>query len=98
MKKTLALPISLSLLLFFSTLGNASITVQPLELSITMDKEFIHGNTSKKITITNNNDDSFNATWYIEHPDPISKIRPNRTCMPSLSWVDVEPKWFVIPA
>jgi len=98
MKKTLAFIIPLLLLLVFSTVCRASITAQPLELSITMDNEFIHGNTSKKITITNNNDDSFNATWYIEHPDPISEIRPNRTCIPSLSWVDVEPKWFVIPA
>ena len=85
-------------LLLCSAVSRASISVQPAELSITMDDGFIHGNTLKKITVTNNNADSFNATWYIEHPDPISKLRPNRTCMPNLSWIDAEPKWAVIPS
>jgi len=84
--------------LLCSTVSKASISIQPAELSIVMDDDFIHGNTFKKITVTNNNADSFNVTWYIEHPDPISKIRPNRTCMPNLSWIDVEPKWAVLPS
>jgi len=84
--------------LLCSTVSKASISIRPAELSITMDDGFIHGNTLKKITVTNNNADSFNETWYIEHPTPISKLRPNRTCMPNLSWIDVEPKWAVIPS
>jgi len=84
--------------LLCSTVSKASINVQPLEISIVMDDDFIHGNTFKKITVTNNNADSFNVTWYIEHPTPISKLRPNRTYMPNLSWIDVEPKWAVIPS
>ncbi|UCD14077.1 MAG: hypothetical protein JSW60_01290 [Thermoplasmatales archaeon] len=96
MKKTLTLPILLLLSLFFSTFGNATITFDPLELKIKMDNEFIHGNTSKNITITNNNNYNINVTWYLEHPNPISYLRPNRTFIPDLSWVDVEPKWLVI--
>ncbi len=97
MKKTSVLPILLLTSLFFSTLGNATIAVDPLELTITMDKEFILDNTSKKITITNNNDYSINVTWYLEHPNPNSYLRPHRTFIPDLSWVDLEPKWLVIP-
>lgn len=96
MKKTLALIILLFLSLAFSTVCRANIAVQPLELSITMDNEFIHGNTSKKIAITNNNDYSINVTWYLEHPNPISWMRPNKTCIPSLSWIDVNPKWCIV--
>ena len=97
MKKTLAVSLLLLLPIFFSTFSNATMTVHPLELTITMDNEFVHGNTSKKITITNNNDYSFNVTWYLEHPTPISYLRPNRTFISDLSWIDVEPKWIVIP-
>jgi len=93
MKKTLAFIILLLLPLVFSTVCRASITVHPLELSITMDNEFIHGNTSKKITITNNNDYNINVSWYLEHPNPISWMRPNKTCIPSLSWIDANPEW-----
>ena len=97
MKKTLVLSIILSLILFLSMVGKSTINFDPLELQITMENEFIQGNTSKDITITNNNDYSINATWYLEHPNPDSYLRPNRTLIPDLSWVDVEPKWMVIP-
>jgi hypothetical protein len=84
--------------LLCSTVSKASISVQPLEISIVMDDDFIHGNTFKKITVINNKADSFNVTWYIEHPNPPSSIRPNRTFIPDLSWIYVEPKWAVIPS
>jgi len=97
MKKTLVLAVLLILTMFFSDLSMASISVSPAEILITMENGFIHGNTSKKITIKNTGDDSFNATWYIEHPDETLR-RPNKTCMPDLSWIDVEPKWHIIQA
>ncbi|UCF12617.1 MAG: hypothetical protein JSW06_11395 [Thermoplasmatales archaeon] len=97
MKKTPVLLILLLLSLFSSAFANATIVVDPLELMIRLDNEFIHGNTSKNITIINKNDYSINVTWYLEHPNPISYLRPNRTFIPDLSWVNVEPKWLVIP-
>ena len=63
-----------------------------------MENKLIQGNTSQKITITNNNDYSFNVTWYTTNPNPADWIRPNRTFIPDLSWVDVEPKYIVISA
>jgi hypothetical protein len=61
-----------------------------------MDNEFMHGNTSKKITITNNNNNSSNISWYLEHPEPISWMRHNKTCISSLSWIDLDPKWCIV--
>ncbi len=93
-KKTLTIIALLLFLLIFSTITSADISVQPIEISINMNNDFINGNTSKKITITNNNDYNFNVTWYKEHPN---SIRPNRTNISDLSWIDVEPKWIIIP-
>ena len=61
-----------------------------------MDELFMHGNTSKKITVTNNNEFSINASWYVEHPNPISWMRPNRTRITDLSWIDAMPKWQIV--
>ena len=97
MKKTLVLSIILSILLSLSMTFKATVIFDPLELPITMKNDFIQGNTSKNITITNNNAYSVNATWYLEHPNPDSYLRPNRTFIPNLSWIDVEPKWIVLP-
>jgi len=58
-----------------------------------MDQEFIKGNTTKEIVITNNKDKNINFTWYIENPSPASR-RQNRTNITDLSWVDIEPKWY----
>lgn len=95
-KKTLALTILLLLPLFFSTFSNASMTIQPLELTITMNDEFIHGNTLKTISVRNDNNFSVNVSWYVENPTPESWMRSNRTFIPNLSWIDVSPKWSVI--
>jgi hypothetical protein len=97
MKKTLVLSIILTIILFLPIVGKSTVIFDPLELPITMKNEFIQGNTSKNITITNNNTYSVNATWYLEHPNPDSYLRPNKTFIPDLSWIDVEPKWIVIP-
>ena len=46
--------------------------------------------------VTNNNDYSVNITWYLDHPLP-ELIRANRTNIPSLSWVTLEPKYLTHP-
>ena len=68
------------------------VLIEPYEMWITMNQEFIKGNTTKAIIIKNNKDEKMNFTWYIENPSPASK-RQNRTSIANLSWVDVEPKW-----
>jgi len=70
-----------------------NVPIEPYEIWITMDQEFIKGNTTKEITITNNKDENINFTWYIENPSPASK-RQNRTNITDLSWVDIEPRWY----
>ena len=80
----------------FTQVCSGNISVHPLEISIPMNEEFIWGNSSKKITIGNNGDQSVNVSWYLEHPNPISWIRPNKTCIPTLSWIDLDPKWRVV--
>jgi hypothetical protein len=95
-KKTIFLALILLLLLTFSITCEGTFNVQPRELTITMDNEFINGNTQEKITIINNNNFSTNISWYIEHPNPISYLRPNKTCMPNLSWIDVKPQWQIL--
>lgn len=97
MKKTLVLITLLLLFLSLSSVCKASFSVTPMEVSISMKNEFINGNTSKTIAISNNKNYSYNVTWYTEHPKPISWIRPNRMRIPNLSWINVEPKWIVIP-
>ena len=97
MKQTVPLVMIILLPLIFSSLCEGNVNVQPPEISISMNDEFINGNTSKKITVKNSNNNNINATWYLEHPDPPSLIRPNRTFMPDLSWIDVKPKNSLIP-
>jgi len=88
-------------LLFFFLFGvscRAGLTVFPLEVSIVMDEFFISGNTSEKISVRNNEVEDVNVSWYVEDPEPIDLMRPNRTCISNLSWVSVEPDWCVIPS
>ncbi len=90
----------LFILFIFSLLSSAAcagISVSPLELTIAMDDQFIVGNTGKTITVFNTDNQEFNVTWYIENPTPASYLRANKTFMPNLSWVDVEPQWIVLP-
>ena len=89
--------IILPFLIVLSSISANSISVEPIEISITMDDSFIEGNTTKKITITNNFDYDYNVTWYVEHPYPITSMRPNKTYMPDLSWITVKPKWQIVP-
>ena len=84
-------------LFIFIPICKGDFFVQPREISITMNNEFVHGNTSKKIMITNNNNYSTNISWYLEHPNPISWMRPNKTFIPTLSYIDLNPKCYIIP-
>jgi hypothetical protein len=97
MKKTIPLVLIILLpLIFSSSCEGKGVSVQPPEISITMNDNFINGNTSKKIAITNNDEYNINVTWYIEHPNPISWMRQNRTCITNLSWIEVKPKWHIV--
>ena len=81
------------ILFLVTTICSANVRVSPPELSITMIEEFIQGNTTKKITIFNDHNTTVNVSWYKEHPNPIEWMRPNRTCIPNISWIDVKPIW-----
>ena len=96
MKKAILMVLTILLPLIFSFSTKGNISVSPPEISISMNEDFINGNTSKKITVSNPDDYTINATWYLEHPNPPSYLRPNRTYIPDLSWIDVNPKWKLI--
>ena len=96
MKKILYLILIIFLSSQIFPLCKADVNVYPLEITITMNEEFLSGNTSKKIVVSNNNDFIYNSTWYIEHPNPISWLRPNKTFIPDLSWINVDPNWIRI--
>ena len=96
MKKTIVLISLFYFLLFFSSIAQGSFGVAPRELSVTMTDEFIQGNYFKNITITNSNNYEINITWYLDHPSS-DMIRPDKTTIPDLSWIDVKPKWELIP-
>jgi hypothetical protein len=61
-----------------------------------MTDEFIQGNTSKKVIVSNKIDESINISWYLDNPSQ-DLIRENKTLIPSLSWVNIEPEWKIIP-
>lgn len=82
--------------LLFPYTCQGTMDIEPRELLISMDTGFISGNTSKKILLTNNEESIVNFTWYLDDPDP-SLIRENRTVIPDLSWIDLKPKWGIVP-
>jgi hypothetical protein len=86
------------ILLEFSITCQSRFDIYPRELTIKMDEEFIQGNTSRNITIINVEDSIINITWYLDDPEPISWIRPNRSLIPNLDWVDLNPKYHLIKA
>ena len=95
MKKSFYLILIFIILLTCFSICKASFLVFPREISITMDNEFIKGNTSKRVLISNNIDEIINVSWYIDNPT-LDLIRENRTIIPFLSWVSIEPDWQVI--
>ena len=96
MKNTLRILLPF-LLLFFTLSCQAEIRVEPAELTITLIDDFQQKNPSTTITILNENDYTINITWYLENPNPIDLLRPNRTFIENLSWIHVTPSWRLIP-
>ena len=95
MKKKFILTFIIIFILTFSYNSKGTMDIEPRELLIDLDKDFLNGNTSKKIVLTNNEQYSVNFTWYLDDPDS-SLIRENRTFIPDLSWVDLQPNWQVV--
>jgi hypothetical protein len=83
---------------FFTLSCQANVRVEPAELTITVPGDFLQENTLRDITIFNDNNDTINVTWYLEHPNPPSLLRPNRTFIENLSWIHVIPLWQHIDA
>jgi hypothetical protein len=75
--------------------GNFSVT--PREISVIIDVGFQILNKNNFITVKNTNNYSINISYYLDNPDPISWIRPNRTLIPYLSWIYIKPLYQVIP-
>lgn len=95
-KKTLILTLTSLLFLTSTSICKGDFGVHPRELSITMGNEFLNGNTLRYITVQNGNYYDINISWYIDHPVPISDMRPNKTLIPDLSWINVKPQWQII--
>lgn len=96
MKKILlTIIVTLSILIILPGCSG-SFDVQPRELYISMNMELIKGNTSEKLKVINNEDSEINVTWYLDNPSD-DLIRSNRTKIPNLSWIDLEPKFQIIP-
>jgi hypothetical protein len=85
-----------SILLFFLPICKANFSINPREISIIMEDDFIQGNTSKMVIVTNNIEESINISWYMDNPTQ-DKIRENKTLIPSLSWISITPQWKIIP-
>ncbi len=86
----------LFLLFFFTISCQADVRVEPAELTITIIDDFQQKNPPTNITILNENDYTVNVTWYLENPNPIALLRPNRTFIENLSWIHVTPSWRLI--
>jgi len=95
MNKTFCI-LLLLFLLFFTISCQANVIVEPAELLITLTDNFLQENTSTHITILNENNYTINVTWYLEHPNPPSLLRPNRTFIENLSWIQVTPSWQLV--
>ncbi len=95
MNRTLSL-LFLLVLFLFTRSCQANTIVEPAELSVTLTDTFMQENTSANITILNDNNYTINVTWYLEHPNPHSLLRPNRTFIENLSWIHVTPTWQLI--
>ena len=87
----------LLILLIFSTC-KANVVVSPTEIYLNVDDNYVGGNTSKKITVTNSNSYNISVELWMEHPDIIEWMRPNRTLIENLSWITIEPSQAIIPS
>jgi hypothetical protein len=97
LKKTFWLMVVFLFVLILLPITQGSFDVYPRELTISMRNGFIQGNTSRYIEVQNLKNKSINITWYLDHPNPISWIRPNRTLIPNLNWIEIKPASKIIP-
>ncbi len=95
MNKTIC-ALLLFFLLFFTISCQANVIVEPAELTVTITDNFLQENPSTNITILNDNNYTINVTWYLEHPNPPSLLRPGRTFIENLSWIQVTPSWQIV--
>jgi hypothetical protein len=96
MKKILLSLLILPLILITLPNCKGTFDVQPRELFLSMNEKFVSGNTSEIILVSNTQESEINISWYIDYPSP-DLIRQNRTAIPDISWIDLEPKWKIIP-
>ena len=96
MNKTTCALLILLLLFIFTFACRGNVLVEPAELTITISDGFIQENIPTNITILNDNNYTINVTWYLEHPNPPSLLRPNRTFIENLSWIHVTPSWQLV--
>jgi len=98
MKKIVVLLAIASLILLFIPSCGANVSVTPTEIYLTIDDEYIEGNTSKKITVVNNYYHDVSVGTWMEHPDIIEWMRANRTLIENISWITIEPSQAIIPS
>jgi hypothetical protein len=96
MKKSYVIILLFSILLICSSNCKGNFSATPRELSIKMEDYFISGNSSKKIIVTNQIEENINVSWYLDNPSQ-DLIRENKTLIPSLMWISIEPEWITIP-
>jgi len=93
--------VSIILLIFimmFLPIIKANVIVSPAEIFLTMTEMYIEGNTTKKITITNQYYHDISVVAWMKHPDIIEWMRQNRTLIDNISWINIEPLVLVIPS
>jgi len=100
MKRIFIISLIALFLLFSSSsiISKADVFVSPAEISIAIEDDFIDGNTSKKITVTNRHSHNISVKAWMMHPDITEWMRQNRTFIENLSWITIEPSQRVIPA
>ena len=90
MKKIVVIMLLVLVFLMIFTSNSASIIVQPAEIYIKMSNNFIQGNTTKKVVVTNVENHTVNVLAYLENPYP-DYIRSNRNPLQNLSWITIVP-------
>lgn len=94
----LIISIILSSLVITSTVGQNNFIVKPAELYISMNNNYINGNTSRSIRLTNNQPYNVTVKATVKHPDPSDLMRANRTQINNLTWITIVPNQTIIPA
>ncbi len=83
---------------FISSSCDANVSVTPTEIYLNISDIYVWGNTSRKITVINDNSYNISVKSWMNHPDIIEWMRPNRTLIENISWITIEPSQAIIPA